>query len=238
MGQNTEWSLILPSRERLSLLTGLLQSLDRTTEYKDRLEVLIAIDDDDSPTCAIAPTLAQLYPFARFICCKRASNMSVEYFNRLALEESKGRNIMGLNDDVEFTDMAWDVIGSRALDGARKQWKDGVALGKCNDGLGTDYPCFPVLTLEALTALGFFFHCETTFWGADIVLYNIFADSRVNRVVDLGFSVRHLSHHTGLRQRDDLNHRMYNVSKYNYACAPGEANRLKDILASLAERNQ
>lgn len=224
-----DWSLILPTRERLDLLEGLLSSLRATTVRPDLLEVWIAVDDDDEPTVMKIPGFMRDYPFTRFLCVPRQGNMSVGYYNRMA-RLTQGRYIMALNDDVRFVTSGWDRVGIAALEKFQAEHPDGVCYGKADDGLKMAYGCFPVLSRQAYFAMGWVFHPEFTSWGADINLHAIM--SRVARVVDLPFHLLHLSHHTGLRTRDAINERVGQIANYNYACAEGESMRLRDIMAS------
>lgn len=223
------WSLVFPTRERLELLEGMLRSIMETAFDINRVEAVIYVDDNDPVTVPALNYLRLAYPFAHFNVGPRRANFSIFYYTQPALG-STGRNVMALNDDTRFITHHWDKIGAEAMDEARARWKDGIFMGKCDDGLKASYPCFPVLSREALQALGWVFHPEFTTWGADIHLHKVMSDPCVGRVIDLPFSVEHICHHTMKREQDHVNRRMAMLTRTNHGSAPGEAKRLAAII--------
>lgn len=143
------------------------------------------------------------------------------YYNPLALA-SRGRWVQVLNDDVVFRTPAWDIVGKKALEAGHALYPDGIFYGRTFDDLNTGYSCFPILTRQAVEALGWFFHPEFTSWGADIHLKNLF--DIVGRVVDVPYHFDHL------REHDHINQRCGWISVQNMGSAPGEAWRLKNII--------
>lgn len=228
---SVDFSIVFPSRERLPMLTRLLDSLRDTTVRQDRLEVWIAFDWCDTPSVKSISALSREYPFARFYVTDRQENFSVGYYNRLCVQVSSGRYVQALNDDVVFKTPGWDRLALAVLDEYKSRQPDNVVYGLSDDLCGYDYACFPVLSREALNLLGWMFHPEFTTWGADIHLYNVMRE--VDRIVKLPYVVEHISHHANKRERDTLNYRIQNLARYNYASAPGEANRLRNLLADL-----
>jgi glycosyltransferase involved in cell wall biosynthesis len=220
------FSLILPSRERIPLLEKLLASIERTVVRPDAIEVLVAIDDDDPQSLDSVDRLQAQYAWLRFVIMPRQSNVSNGYHNNLAMNISVGRYVMALNDDCYFTTKNWDVFTLMALEDYQRKNPDGIVYGRTKDDLGCGYACFPLLSREALNAMGFFFHCETTTSGADILIHNIY--SKVNRVLDLDLCT--LIHET---PNDELHREYTNRASYNWNCADGEAWRLQNHILSL-----
>lgn len=223
------FSIVLPSRERLTLLEKFLDSIEQTTSDVSQIEVWIALDWDDAESVNSIRRLNKSYSFSQFLVTDRQNNLSEGYYNKLA-KISKGRFIQVLNDDCIFSTKNWDEIAIKTLERYQRHFPDGILYGKVQDDGGHHYSCFPLLSRQAIGAMGWFFHPEMTAWGADIHLYEVY--SKVNRIIDLPYMVNHFSHHNGKRQRDRVNHRLSSISKYNFASADGEANRLRNILKS------
>lgn len=220
------FSIVLPSRERIGLLENLLETIARNTKNINETEVWIAIDWDDVTSVNSVRRLSKSYGFSQFIITDRQNNLSEGYYNRLA-KISTGRFVQVLNDDCEFTTPNWDELAITVLEKYQRHMPDGIVYGKVQDE-GNGYSCFPLLSRQAINAMGWFFHPEMTAWGADIHLHEVY--SKVNRAIDLPYAINHISHHTGKRSRDNVNYRLSSISRYNYASADGEANRLRNII--------
>jgi hypothetical protein len=227
-----DFSLILPSRERLQLLENLLKSIEDTTSNINRIDTWIAFDLDDSESIKSMNRLSKRFSFVQFIVTNRQDNLSVGYYNRLAAT-CAGRFVQVLNDDCLFVTPSWDSLALEALESYQKKHRDGVLYGKVPDDLNCNYACFPLLSRQALNIVGWVFHPEMTAWGADQHLFDVY--SRIDRVVNMPYSIEHLSHHTNKRTRDNVNQRLSKISRYNYASAPGEANRIRNILIDIAK---
>lgn len=223
-----DFSLILPSRERTELLGKFLSSVKTNTHNLNEIEVLVAVDKDDQETVYTMPTLKLKYPFVTFHVGQRQDNFSTGYYDKLA-NISKGKYIWALNDDCVFTTFGWDRLALQHF--TTIQYHDGIYYCRTLDDLGKGYPCFPMLTCGALNVQDFFFHCEFRSWGADINLHEIW--STIGRVVDCPMlTVKHLTHHNGSRERDHVNLRVGHIASYNWGCAKGEANRIRNIITA------
>ena len=199
-----------------------------TTYRPERLEVWIAIDWDDTATVQSMRCLRRRYPFSvEFLVTDRQDNLSVGYYNRLA-KLCSGEFVQVLNDDCLFVTPQWDRLALGVLREYQRQQPDGVVYGRVLDNAGHPFSCFPVLSREALDLVGWVFHPEFTGWGADIHLYDVY--TRVARVVDVPYRLEHRSHHTGQRQRDSVNCRLSNISRYNYGSALGESMRISNLI--------
>lgn len=221
-----DWSLVFPTRERSRKLANLFGSMWETAADLSRVEVLIAVDDDDVETHDWLDSFP--WPVAnglvRAFTVPRARNFSTEYYNMLA-ERSCGRLIMALNDDVRFATKGWDDARLPA----------GAWYGRCSDlRVGgaqyhtlTPYACFPVLTREAWEVQGYLQHPAFTGWGADVFLGRVWhAVFGGDRVVQLPFAVTHDLPSEQV-QPDAAHLYMRSVTEYHYELMPGEALRLE-----------
>lgn len=207
------FSVILASRDRVSLLDGLLKSISQTVENPDNCEVIVVVDDDDRITRYFMDKIP--YKFARGVVRPRARNLNNDYLNWAWQNFSVGENIIVCNDDVVFRTPKWDNIIMSGLKEYLKDKPDGIAYGWIEDGLnnrqtGTPYCCFPLITRKAAEAVGFVMPPEFPGWGADIGVYRIY--EAINRVCRLDVCLEHLSYHNGNRIRDGINHEVAAIS--------------------------
>lgn len=227
---NIAFSLVLPSRERVPLLEQFLQSVIDTTDDITRIEVLLAIDEDDPATLHAMLRHREFNNY--FLISGRQHNFSVGYYNRLA-HISRGDYVWALNDDCVLTQKGWDTLALAHFDEAKRQFPDGIFYVRTHDDLGTGYSCFPMLSRPAYQVCGWMFHPEFPSWGADINAHQIW--DQVGRIVDAPeLAVKHFTHHNGSRARDHVNERVGQIARYNWGCAPGEANRIRNIIRDLS----
>jgi len=247
-----EYTILFPSRQRTEKLSALLDSIAETADDLSRVEVLVAVDVDDKETLAwLSPTshdqldeglvLSGKWPFAlKFLIMKRAVNFSQEYYSRL-YRFSAGRYIMALNDDVCFLTKGWDTLALKTLDAFKARFADGCVLGKCDDGYKARYPCFPVLSREAVEITRgcqwrgwnaeqpYYFHPGFTAWGADIHICRLWDSYPLKRMVELPFVVDHVSHHNHPELKaDEVHERMKRMSTYSHEAGPAEARRIRE----------
>lgn len=217
-----DYSLILPSRERLPLLEGLLDSVVQKTKKIERLECWCAIDWDDTPTVQNMKRLRNKFPFLEFLVTDRQGNMSVGYYNRLAALAC-GRFIQLLNDDCLFVTKDWDALALPVLEDFQQANGDGILLGQTLPIWNYSY--FPVFSREAYQALSWVQHPEFHSWGADLTNHAIFQP--LNRLVTLPYEIRHST------PNDAVHKRMGQIARTNYGCAPGESQRLQRSISAL-----
>jgi glycosyltransferase involved in cell wall biosynthesis len=207
-----DFSVIFPSRDRQRLLTNLLKSIANTTYDSTSIEVLIAIDDDDTDMQSYAYWAKDNLPnYVKFFPIPRSVNFSRDYYTYL-FGKSTGRWIIACNDDAEFTTPNWDKEAKNALESYIGAGPN-IVYGWIEDGLGShrlsqfgNYCCFPLLGRDGIEALGYYFSPNVTIWGADIWCEKLYRS--IGRTLTMPFTISHISHHSGKREQDDLNKRL------------------------------
>jgi len=166
------FSLIFPSNGNKEKIKKLFDSIERTTRYKDKIEVLVAIDD--GKTEIIDFIKSKKYSFrVEFFERPQTDNFSDDYYNWLA-NKSCGDNIWALNDDVIITTQDWD---KRILLKIKKfGWS--VYLVDTTEStreiVNKGFCCFPIISRRAVNELGFFFYPQVRIYPADKVIYMLF----------------------------------------------------------------
>lgn len=188
------FSLFLPTRGRKKLLTELLTSLKETVVGE--VEVLIALDTDDK-----SPEL-HIYPNTRYFRVKRSDNFSRDYYNYLA-SKSRGKYLVGINDDCEFLTYGWDVKSEEEIEEFLKDKPDRLLYGIFDTLDGSEIAWFPVMTRETYETLGYY--CNELFPtnGADRNLKKVFT---IPRQLKLSSQVLHKQH------KDELSMRICDIS--------------------------
>jgi hypothetical protein len=228
-------SIVLASRERVTLLSNLLESVKRTTQQINRVEVLVGIDDDDLATQKAATILTRKYSFVKFFSRPRSGMLNRDYLNWISADHSKGKYFIICNDDTEFKTINWDEIVCRKLEDYLANKPDRIAYGYLSDALlnrhGLGYCCFPLVTREGMNALGFAIPSEFPAWSADVALWHIY--NGVNRCCDISeVMIEHISYHSGTRGADHVNKHVENLSATVEVKLPTEdyINKLKCAL--------
>ncbi len=172
-----DFSIIIPSRNRLSYFKDLLVSIKEKTFDLSKIEVIIAIDFDD-PVLSEYVTLIKSFDTLNcfIIIRERSIFLSADYQNVMA-RLSKGRFIWGLNDDCVVETQDWD---SKFLE-AVKEHKSKIfyaAMGGAGHKImyrdGNFSSGFPMLSREAFEAVGYFMHPEIRGYRADARLHSVF----------------------------------------------------------------
>lgn len=137
-----EISLILPTRKRTGQLRRALESLVRTAENPERIEVVLYIDRDDYESQQFE------FPAVRIVRVVGART-SMGRMTQACYDRTSGRTIMLANDDMEFRTPGWD----RLIRDAINVYEDGVALVWGND-LETGAPAHPFLSRQLCELMG------------------------------------------------------------------------------------
>mgnify|MGYP001603292023 CR=1 FL=1 len=208
-------SIVLASRERTVLLNNMLKSIQDTVSDKNRIEVLVGIDDDDVQTKKAVIVMRRKYSFVKFYSRQRSGMLNRDYLNWLSMDHSKGKYIIISNDDTEFKTPGWDDIICRKMEAYLADKPDRIAYGFMSDALlnrqGLDYCCFPLVTIEGARTLGFAIPSEYPAWSADVALWQIY--KAAGRTCDLSeVMIEHISIHSGKRHRDHISHHVERLS--------------------------
>lgn len=210
-----DFSIIFPSRERVSLLATMIDSIGNQSADLSNVEVLVGIDDDDKATHEAKPQLETTYPFCKLYSRSRSRMLNQDYINWLA-SMSKGKYLIICNDDARFATKNWDKIAVAKLDEYLKDKPDGIVYGYISDLLidrhGMGYCCFPLVSSAAYKILGWAMPGEYPSWNADIVCWEVYR--AIGRLLDLSeITIEHISYHTGKRARDHISHNVEYISR-------------------------
>ena len=195
------FSIIFPTRERTELLKKCLESIDQNTEDTDRIEVLLAIDDDDKRTDY---GFLEDYSFVRAFRVRRSVNFSKDYYNFLA-SQSRGKWIICANDDCQFETSCWDSVAYNIL-----KDRSNVIYGFINDGMDGfrvkhygKYCSFPLQGREGYNVLGYIFPDRIPIWGSNLWVKALY--EQIGSVVELPILVKHYTHRNKTRSIDHIN---------------------------------
>jgi hypothetical protein len=130
-----EFSLILPTRDRPSLVKRLFESIIQTVSNPDVLEIILCIDEDDFESREITHPAISIHKLIR-------KNKTMGEMTRACYEQTKGKLIMLLNDDMIFRTKNWDLKILKVF----SHFPDGIALVYGNDlYYGKYMSTFPIL---------------------------------------------------------------------------------------------
>ena len=130
-------SLIVPTRGRLPQLERFLDSLAVTVARPALIEIILVVDEDDTPTRAFQ------YDKLSVHCVLGPPGRTMGALNRAGCEAAAGRYLMLLNDDVVARTPGWD---DRILECFRA-FPDGILLVHINDLLFEHRLCtFPIVS--------------------------------------------------------------------------------------------
>jgi hypothetical protein len=162
MTPHAEISVLLPTRGRPARAERMLRSLTETAAEPGAIEVVLLVDQDDTPSHAIDTA-----DLATKRLIGRRSSMGV--MTDVCYRASSGRHIMLANDDIVFRTPGWDALVLECLD----RYADGVALVWGYDDF-TGGPTHPFLSRQLCELMGGV--CPTAFdrLFIDVHLYSIF----------------------------------------------------------------
>jgi hypothetical protein len=210
------FSLMITTRKRVEFLKNLMDSLDKTISNKKEVEIHINHDTDDIETRDIEQEFKTKYPelIIDFHSKDRSPWLIRDFVNWSIDNFAKGKYILPLNDDIVFKNENWDELAWLKLEDYLKDKLDGVVYGLTEDNEtskkihspndGGAFTCFPLVSMAAIKACGWYSDPEFKSWGADMALYKTY--SAVNRICDLRneINIFHISVHSGRRPKDDV----------------------------------
>jgi glycosyltransferase involved in cell wall biosynthesis len=195
------FSIILPSRERPELLKSFIQSIEKTTEDFDNIEVLIALDECDKHTDY---KFLEEYEYVLVFRVRRSANFSKDYYNFLA-SQSIGNWIICANDDSEFKTDGWDNLALGVLES-----RPNIVYGFIEDGMDgyrvakyDPYCSFPLIGRKGYETLGYIFPDRIPIWGANLWVKYLYEE--LNSWVKLPIKIQHLTHRNKTRSIDHIN---------------------------------
>lgn len=143
MEQNIDFSIILPTRDRPKLLVNLFKSLEDTTKNLDKIEVILYLDPEDKESFKVSSTKFKIKKIV-------GQNDTMGNITRRCFEETCGKYIVLLNDDIIIRTLDWDMA---VLD-AFSKFPDEIAMVYPNDlYYRKRMCCFPILTRKVAILL-------------------------------------------------------------------------------------
>ena len=102
-------SILLPTRERSKKFERMLLSLNKTCKYKDRIEILILLDEDDKEISNYLEIINnKFFNSLKFNLFK--INLSTHAIrNNYLAKKCSGEIIFPINDDMIFVSNNWDI---------------------------------------------------------------------------------------------------------------------------------
>ncbi len=160
-----KFSIVLPTRNNISGLKKMLQSIEDTAYYLPNIEVLVAVDNDDSQFEEISEieTNVDFKVFRR----THSKNFSQDYYNWLA-EKTNGDAIQAFNDDAYFETKNWDLIIEEKVKGRYLWFADTYETTRFM------YPSFPMVSRKAYEVLGFLLHPQVRIYPADKKIWEVY----------------------------------------------------------------
>jgi hypothetical protein len=137
VGRGPTFSLIVPTRRRVSQLRRLLDSLAATARRPEAVEVVLVTDADDPASAAVRHDRLTVRPVVV------PPGQTMGSLNTAGYQASAGAYVMLLNDDVVARTRGWDEAAARCL----RRFPDGIVLAHVNDTLIRDNLCtFPLVS--------------------------------------------------------------------------------------------
>jgi len=160
------FSFLLPTRNRITGLSALLESIEATTAHPEELEIVLGIDEDDQAT--------RDFVWDRLNVVKAIvpPGLTMGRLNQACYKASRGRYLMAMNDDVLLRTQGWDDKVKLALEAVR----DDIFLVHVNDLLfGQSLCCFPMVSRTFCEIAGGFCPDEYERYRIDDHIHEAFA---------------------------------------------------------------
>lgn len=166
------FSFILPTLGNENLVRTFLDSLERTTKHKDKIEVFFAIDE--GKTDIINVVRNRDYSFdIEFFERPQTEDFTNDYYNFLA-NKCNGDNIIAFNDDAWMRTQDWDEKLLRTI----KEYGWSIYMLDIPDTARIKYqhnfPCFPMVSRRAMNTLGFLLNKDVPMYPADRATFQIY----------------------------------------------------------------
>lgn len=248
---NIYFSLLCPTRGRPQGIVRLLDSAMHTIKDKSRVEIVFCCDVDDSVSNKQVAHCIHTYPSLniRLFVRGRSEYLNRDYYNFMA-DRALGEFVWAVGDDVVLLTKDWDEILYNNIVNAYSKQKDRVLYVSIDDSTPVPNPgdppfcCFPLISKEAIKALGFFLSPSIPTWGADQTVFTVYNHPDINRVLVVwDVIVDHICRHNNKVVPDMTNKHVEAVYKkypgaFTYCMekeVPTHINILKDYLRRVNE---
>jgi len=216
-----DFSLIIPTRDRLDRLKNCLLSFFNKATRKHHNEAVLIADHDDKSIRDFSDFIIGNELNVRIILVWR-STMMIRDYNNYGAQCSLGRYVWTLNDDYQMVTDNWDSILKKRIEDFCRRNKDRIAYVMVDDNTHTFWNLHeqqgctcPIMTRETVEAMNAAMPWQINSWGADVALYGIFKSLVKPRIVDAIADVKvlHLNRHNNSHKVDEINERVEEVSK-------------------------
>lgn len=177
MTSDIDFSVVMPVRNNVNGLRVTLGAFNLFTVHRDRLEVILVVDDDDNDAL-FYHGLKGRYGFdIRVLLVKPTDNFSDGYYNAAA-RLTRGSHIWAFNDDCYIQTNKWDDIVRDKI--AKCPQFKGHYLVDILDSTrvcgsnGVAFPRFPMISRKAVDVVGFFFFPQVRNWPADKCIWDLY----------------------------------------------------------------
>jgi len=212
------FSFCMPTRGIKEPIIKMLDSFERTTKYKKKIEFLFAIDEGKTDICDVVEQRG--YTFStRFFERPITEDFTNDYYNWLA-DRTVGNIIVGFNDDTWMKTPNWDA---KILTTVRQYGCKVFMLDQygCKifmlDVLDTarmkyrhPFPCFPFISRKSVCGLGWLLHPKIPVYPADKITYDVY--SRCERVIPIRNII---IEHEHVKETDESKRRMFDLFMNN-----------------------
>ncbi len=170
-----DFTIIVPTRGRVPLLTNLLKSIHEKSGNLLGLEVIIVCDHDDKETIKFLKGVKWAVPQNFIYHISPVLEVgTVKLYNAAADEGMRGKYIWCLNDDVEINFKLWDIEGRRRIAEYLTDKPDRIVYIRVNDDWNDNRCCFPIVTKEFYDVVGWLLPPSIIYQPADHALGYIF----------------------------------------------------------------
>lgn len=205
------FSLLIPTRHRVSQLEIFLGTVADNTKNYDNIEVLIIHDDGDIITESYLHRCKKRFGFnIRILNRPQTEFLNRDYYNMMA-HQANGEFMWLMGDDLVIVKKNWDIFLINKLNNFLSFHKSRVVYVRIKDDTPLpethlpEYANFPMISKEAVEAVGYFMPPEIPSWSADYMVYLVYCHEKCNRVLTIEDTMlNHICYLTQITE-DELN---------------------------------
>lgn len=212
------FSFCLPTLGNHKLVRTFLDSLERTTADKKKIEVLFAIDEGKTGIIEYVDSHKYSFPI-KWYERPITRDFTNDYYNYLATR-STGNNVIAFNDDAWIRTQNWDKKILRTIN--EYGWSIYMLdiLDTARIKYNNTFPCFPCVSRRSMNTLGFLLNKDVPMYPADKATHAIYKE--INRVIpirDVLIEHEHVHESDPSKARmmeifKETNNRVVDISKY------------------------